>query len=162
MRPGSPAFERLAHEVAQCEKAWRAGRADALAEAFVLCAGNDFPFPMWLFEAVLAILDAEHAKGKRGRAAARTAAADEMNDLHRTRWLFASIHLDWRKTYARHGRKVTREGAFELASHDLRGTPAQGAPGAIERSYNIVETAIREGRGHLFGIRETRSSPKPT
>ena len=46
--------------------------------------------------------------------------------------------------------KPTRDGAFAYTSYTLRGTKAQGEPGAIENSYKKVERAFKAGRGERY------------
>jgi hypothetical protein len=157
-------FER---EIAIYEQAWAAGRFPALLDALALCREHERPLPLWVSEAATAELEAvfkSRSKGRRGRTA-RLHSEEQTNFVHRVRWEWVSLCMDYRAEEKEQGFKITRAQVFEWASEQLIGTIAQGSPEAIEESYDYVRKAIKNGEGARFYVSRdaetyfTRSKP---
>ena len=149
--------EFLASELQRLEAAYNGDYYPALIEAFKLCALNDWPMPYWVWHRMAFEQEASLAGiafgGTRGRTGGRFASAD-MDHIHCLRWSWAKHWLVNRKTLPMFPPKgvyaPTREGAFAYTSYTLRGTKAQGEPGAIENSYKKVERAFKAGGGDRY------------
>ena len=105
------------------------------------------PLPDWVRRAVLARLsEVKRPKGMPTKM-----------DVHVTRW-DAVCELRERREELKdpplgcktEGCKPTREAAFENVSKLLRGTEAQGSPGAVEASYKLVQRLIKHGWHPVF------------
>jgi hypothetical protein len=143
------AEEFFEQELSALERQWRAGYFPALREAVVFCHTAGAQVPQWLAEALVVELDAAFAGVKttgRGRTGGHMARARaHQND--RARWEWACFFLSQREP-GRGGRVIdgklmTRDHAFELASEQLRGTPAQGSKDAVKASYERVQRQMR-------------------
>src|SRR5829696_5885140 len=151
---GDEFFKR---KIAAFEEIWRAGSplAPLALSAVNLC--NEFGcrvWPEWVTAALAEVNRADIAgrkKTRRGRQAT-VARYEQERNIHLRRWRFASIALANRHQLPADGFPATREGAWEWASLKLRGAVGKGEPGSIERSYKLIEKAIRNGKGALYGV----------
>jgi hypothetical protein len=151
--------EYFAAQIAKHKQAFDAGYYPALLDAFALCVMNDLPLPPWIWRPVAEQIERDFAKrrsgsGKRGRTGGKLAPA-VMDRIDYLRWAWARHWLANRKDLEFFGHKQTRDGAFEYTSKSLRGTRAQGSPGAIEGSYKKVERARKSGKLARFEQRAT-------
>jgi hypothetical protein len=141
--------------IADLESVWRAGSPLALNDAANLC--KEFGCAVWP-EWVLTALATEHEAvlaGRKHKKQGRQASVEGFErDRHKhlLRWHNARIALANRERLPADGFEPTWEGAFEWVSNLLKGTPGQGEPPSIKRSYTKVEKAIREGKGARFGM----------
>ena len=134
-------------EIDRLEAIFRGGNLKALKRAVELCGRYDMPLLPWVRHAVLARLDE----------APRPKGTPTKMDVHVIRW-DAVCELRERREELKdppigcktEGYKPTREAAFENASEVLRGTDAQGSPGAVEASYKLVQRRIKRGWRPVF------------
>lgn len=146
-------------ELADLEARWRTTQdLRAIAEAFDLCAVNEFPLPDWMHPAIrqaLAISYLENGpEGKQGVGGYRDLA--NRQDMHERRHRTAAWALQMRDTgelagwsnVAGQEIRNTRKGAFDFASWFLRGTAAQGTPETMERSFDRIQRQNRPKNTH--------------
>jgi hypothetical protein len=129
----------IALELCNCERAWQAGRLDALYDAVAFCEIHLCPLPRWVTQGVLAIIAGQYwgtRHGKRGRIA-NHAAKDRQAEVDWRRWRMVD---DMRR---REG--ISLDAVFIRLSSLLQGFPEQGTPRAIKRSYNYVKREILAG-----------------
>lgn len=141
-------------ELARLEHRWReTGDLRAVAEAFDLCASLDLPLPQWAHPAVRQALASAFAETGLGGRPGRGGYRDTANrlDLHERRHDLAAWALRLREggelsrwpNEESSGFPNTRQGAFQLVSKLLRGSPAQGDADAIEKSFNKIQARNR-------------------
>lgn len=134
----------FATETERLKAAWEQGRFLALPEILLLLSWNGRALPEWVAEAAADQLLQFYERGgggERGRASG-VRARNEMDNLHRMRWNIVRLHLG--------GGQVSLAAASRTASERLQGFPAQGSPGAMKDSYQLVERAIASGNGARF------------
>lgn len=149
--------------LAREEARWRAGDFRGLVMAFMLMFENGRPLPEWLGKAVATELSGIYTgNGARKKGGMKPALAAFHNQRHVVRWSLARRALAGRSSVAGKekawlklaGYADNQDGAFQWASDQLKGAPARGSRGAIETSYKLVNDAIAEGNGALYGIVE--------
>jgi hypothetical protein len=145
----------VADELVRREEEWLAGDYRAMVMAFMLCADNGRPLPRWVADAVMEHLEAGYfgkkaavGRGRKGNPAAR----ERDNTFHATRWNAARTWYGMKDILRRHGHPATWEGAFAMASETLEKSPAHATAAEIKKSFNLVQKAIRDGRGLEYGI----------
>jgi hypothetical protein len=152
--PDEPLFpvdlEREREWLSNLERAWQDGSLLALRVAISSCEKNHRPLPKWVNAAALAVL-AMSEKKRRGRLA-NMAVRDKQTEIHYLRHsLVRQLKPAWAsKTVRKLKPEMTWEDAREQASKILRGTPAQGSPDAMKKSYELVEKLMKQGRGWRF------------
>jgi hypothetical protein len=150
------AKEWLTKELDKCETAYREGVVTALIDALWIC--NEMPAitPHWALAASQEeILKGfvRSAKGGKGRTA-NPVAKFRADMVHYERWL--NVLYARRKQAGRslgggnNPLGTTWDDAFRWASVHLRGTFAQGEPGAIKDSCQLVEHEIKAGNSSRF------------
>jgi hypothetical protein len=125
-----------------CERAWmRVGMLPALADAMMICHEFNRPLPKWLTLAAVASLRSLHdqavVKGAGRHAHLKT--RDRQNAVHLTRWDMVTELRKRKDELKAFGYKPTWEAAYKNVSEKLKGTFAQGSPGAVKDSYQRVE-----------------------
>ncbi len=133
-------------EIERLRAEWTAGHYPSLIEAFRWCVLNERCLPEWIADAVhgalwfTALEGGRNGRGKTGgfQAASRRSEVDD------TRWGAAERALQMRDLLPNLGDfAANRDGAFEYASRQLAGTPAQGSADAIKRSHQKVQRRNR-------------------
>ena len=147
---GPPARHGLAdfleEELPKLKGKWEAGSASALIEAFGWCAGNAYPFPEWLLEAVLDELVWCRTHRPRGGTKAGNSAALERNErMHRIRYLLVEHNLKFQQMDVDAGRRKTAISEIEAARDAQRfligrDSPARGSADAILKSYKRLKS----------------------
>jgi len=166
----------LANELENCEAAYRSGVQAALTDALFLCLTMKQTAPEWVVAAAEEVTgDAAGGVVQRGIGRTASAAARYRADIvHFDRW--ASVK-DIREKQIRHRGTLDRiikddpadpmihrvraliekvgetwDDAYNAASAILRGTFAQGSPGAMKDSYQFVEREVKAGNAARFYI----------
>lgn len=137
--------DQFDRQLAEHEAKWDKGHFPAVIEAFALCAVTGHPMPEWLSESVHAALqftlqeggkDGNRRKGGYGPQARRT-------QIDQWRWSMAEFALKNRDLLPHWGFESNRDGAFEYASAELVGTPAQGSADAIKKSHERHQRSLK-------------------
>lgn len=144
----------FAAELGRLEASWREERdLRAVAEAFDLCALNSRPMPEWTHQAIRQAISTcfqrNGPEGEPGQGGYRSIA--KRLDVHQRRHSIAAWALRLRDSGELAKRRddngqpfpLTRDGAFAFAARWLRGKAAQGGPGAIEKSYDQIQSGNR-------------------
>jgi hypothetical protein len=144
---------RLEERLAACAKAARGGLKLALLDALVLCASHRRPFPGWLVEELVQLVDSSISPFDKKRR--------RQDMVHFTRWDAVMELCDRRDEFDRRGddRARTWEKRYAAVSDLFEGTPAAGEPATIKDSYQFVEREIRDGRGWRFYRADPRIDP---
>jgi hypothetical protein len=125
---------------------WEAGHFPALIEAFSWCAGNGYPFPKWLSEAVTDELMYSMANRPRGGTKQGNAVALERAErIHRVRHLLVEQLLNFQQIDHDEGRRTSQPSEAEAAraaSEYLREQRhvARGSAPAILKSYKSLKS----------------------
>jgi hypothetical protein len=139
------AARRCTELLAYCEKAWLAGISPAVADAVAICRTYRQAPPAWLVEAVITVAKASLTPVETRRR--------RENMIHLTRWDAVRDLRDRRhQLLEQHGdnRGTSWERCFAAVSEYLEDTEAAGSESTIRASYDIVQRAIRAGRGGEF------------
>lgn len=136
----------LEEELPKLEAQWTAGSASALIEAFTWCAGNAYPFPKWLLDAVFDELVWSRENRPRGGTKIGNSAAFELNELkHGVRFRLMENFLNFQRLDLEAGRRTAPVSEIE-AARDVqnfligRKHPAQGSPDSIRKSYKRLKS----------------------
>ena len=133
--------DHLEAELPKLRAEWERGSVSALIEAFGWCAGNAFPFPKWLFDALLDELVWSRANRPRGGTKTGNSEAFERNEMkHRVRHLLMENELNFQRLDREAGRRTYPVSEIEAARSVQnfligRSHPAQGLPESIRKSY---------------------------
>ena len=136
----------LEEELPKLEARWQAGSASALIQAFGWCAGNAYPFPEWLLDAVLDELVWSRVNRPRGGTKTGNSAALERNEtMHKVRFHLMEHFLNFQRIDLDAGRRSAAVSEIEAARGVQefligRKHPAQGTPEAIRRSYKRLKS----------------------
>lgn len=153
-------------EMERLSAVFAAGDYTAFLEALTLCVWNERPLPGWIADIVMrqaeeAFAASSTGPGRQGNWRAKLLAKridDQRADLARfhlrARRRKGRVHVsDLGRLYG-YGTQVpeyggvnivTRDDIFKFISSQLRGTPAQGTPNAIEDSYKRVNRRRKAG-----------------
>ncbi|MPZ38500.1 MAG: hypothetical protein GEU95_10590 [Rhizobiales bacterium] len=152
-------FEKLRAQFTQ------RGDYSAFMEALLLCTWNERPLPDWVANQVVQQAEKQYSlSGTRGPGKqGNWQAAYDQKRIDDRRANLAEFHLNARSRRGRghvselatlygYGKPssgganvVTKADVFGFVSKELRGTPAQGAAGAVEESYEKVMKARKRG-----------------
>jgi hypothetical protein len=134
-------------EVEKLRAEWEGnGYYPAVVEAFQWCVLNDRLLPNWVADAAYgALILAANKGGRKGRGKTGSYLYQARRaEIDQRRWGVADHALAFRSDLPSFGAyEANRQGAFAHASDLLAGTPAQGSPEAIERSYNRIQKQKR-------------------
>lgn len=164
------ADEFFAAEAERCLRAYEAGHFASLLELAVLCVENERPLPLWAGRQLISIAQDAYERRKIGKGRGRansfkwTAAEAKKKwmqwDCARLcRWQLeeqqSKLKSLSRAERAKLGKDkllldgefpLNTEGAYQLASKRLKGTPYQGEPARIKKNYQAVEEARKTGQ----------------
>ncbi|MEP7129644.1 MAG: hypothetical protein ABI770_00795 [Sphingomicrobium sp.] len=137
-----PAYESMLERYRQD---WEKGQFDRLIYAFIVCAWNDVPVPLWLRDAILEDLQYSYQTRRRGDRSARTGAVqDHWNRVHQTRHAMMQTALNqqqWEIEIGMRQLPLNKNEAAEEVKALLSQTKhvARGSTDAIIESYNSLE-----------------------
>jgi hypothetical protein len=137
------------------ERAWReGGNLDALRMAVDFCRMATRPLPAWASEAVCSLLGELYMKRRSGRPGG--AAFLRKNLKHVSRWYLVNVQRDKPKDKFQKDAKREKtwlaiyEYVAERESIESGGKPI--TPDAVKKSYMLIEKAVRDGKGAVYGL----------
>ncbi len=140
------------HLLEECRAAFELGNVLALIDAIKICAIHRVAMPEWMVGPLLDHFVENATSGKRGRRGrnAKPMANAMTMLLDFLRWSTIQNVLSDLETEP--GTKVKLYAAFDDARARLHGTIARGSVKTMERSYQLVERAIKKagGRGRTY------------
>jgi hypothetical protein len=150
--PAATRLDPTARRLRGLERAFKdEGVVLAAVEGMLVCRESDVPFPTWLQKAGIEIITLMLAGQLRTPGRTGNAIARYREDLkHFTRWSLVDEirgHRTSSEEEDRFGRSLSD--CYAIAAQELRGTFAQGSPGAVEASFKLVQLAYTKGRSRF-------------
>jgi hypothetical protein len=144
--------ESISKQLDACERAWRrAGMLPALADAILMCREHNRPLPEWAALAAVAVIKKlyEQAVVTGAGRHSRLKTRDRQNAVHFIRWEMVAELRERKDELKAFGYKPTWEAAYKNVSEKLKGTFAQGTPGAVKDSYQRVARDAQRSSKYL-------------
>jgi hypothetical protein len=153
--------ESLTERLERLNKLYRSGWLKAVPEALDTCCLLHVPPPEWLCIAVAELVRKTILSERRGGRTGNYLAEVRQRRIHRMRWAVV-LHLKENCP----DRKLAWGRAYSAASHELRGTVAQGTAESMKVSYRLMmrdlkisgkfpsRTAMRHEASELYRHRE--------
>lgn len=142
----------ITNRLSVCERAWvGAGMVPALADAIMICHEHNRPLPKWVALAAVAALRRlyEQAVVKGAGRHAHLKTRDRQNAVHFLRWEMVTELRERKEELKAFGYTPTWEAAYKNVSDKLKGTFAQGSPGAVKESYQRVSRDLERGAAYF-------------